>query len=152
MASYNKVIMMGNMTRDPELSYLPSQTAVVEFDLATTHKYRGADGQDREETCFISCRMFGKRAEVIDKYFGKGNPILVEGRLKLDVWDAPDGRKCYKHRIIVDNFSFVGGNNNGAGEQSGRSAGKGTQAEMYPNDKEQAYDIPAPPADDDIPF
>ena len=151
MSSYNKVIMMGNLARDPELSYLTSQTAVVEFSIATSHKYRGNDGQDREDTCFIDCRMYGKRAEVIQKYFSKGKPIMVEGRLTLDRWDAPDGSKRSKHRIFVENFTFVGSSNDS--QSNGGYGGRQRQSTMGDmNDYSQDYDIPAPPADDDIPF
>ncbi len=152
MSSYNKVILMGNLARDPELSYLPSQTAVVEFAIATSHKYRGGDGQDREDTCFIDCRMYGKRAEVIQKYFTKGKPIMIEGRLTLDRWDAPDGSKRSKHRVFIENFTFVGsgngGGNSGGGFNNAPRQSSMDQVGMSNND----YDIPQSPADDDIPF
>ena len=153
MSSFNKVIMMGNLVRDPELSYLPSQTAVVEFSIASTHRFRGSDGQDREDTCFIDCRMYGKRAEVIQKYFSKGKPIMVEGRLSLDRWDAPDGSKRSKHRIFVENFTFVGGGsqggNNGGGYGGGRS---NSSMDQFGADPGNIPEAPMPPADDDIPF
>lgn len=153
MASYNKVIMMGNLTRDPELSYLPSQTAVVEFALATSHKYRGADGQDREDTCFIDCRMYGKRAEIIQKYFSKGKPIMIEGRLTFDRWDGPDGKKNSKHRIFVDNFTFVGGSEGGRSSGSYNSGSRqSSMDQMGAAEAESSYNVPQPPADDDIPF
>jgi len=81
MANFNKVLLMGNLTRDPQLSYLPSQTAVVEFGLATNRKYKGQDGSMKEDTCFVDCQAFGKTAENINKYCKKGNPLFVEGRL-----------------------------------------------------------------------
>ncbi len=147
--SYNKVIMLGNMTRDPELSYLPSQTAVVEFGLATTRKYRGTDGEMKEDTCFVDCRLYGKRAEVVSKYFKKGSPIMIEGRLALDRWEAPDGSKRSKHRIFVENFEFVGGPGGGSSNQGGgiRSSmdEQGMSADGGGFDER---DIPA----DDIPF
>ncbi len=154
MSSFNKVIMMGNLVRDPELSYLPSQAAVVEFSLATTHKYRGADGQDREDTCFIDCRMYGKRAEVIQKYFSKGKPIMIEGRLTLDRWDAPDGSKRSKHRIFIENFSFVGSGSGGQGGGGGYNSGprQSSMDQMASSADVGDYDIPQPPADEDIPF
>ncbi len=152
MSSFNKVIMMGNLTRDPELSYLPSQTAVVEFSLASTHRFRGSDGQDREDTCFIDCRMYGKRAEVIQKYFSKGKPIMVEGRLTLDRWDAPDGSKRSKHRIYVENFTFVGssGGNQGGGGYNG--GGRPSSSMDQYGEAGGGMEAPQPPADDDIPF
>ena len=84
MANFNKVMLMGNLTRDPQLSYLPSQTAVVDFGLAVNRKWRGKDGQDKEDTCFVDCQAFGKTAETINKYLTKGRPIFVEGRLTFN--------------------------------------------------------------------
>lgn len=117
MASYNKVILMGNLTRDPQLSYLPSQTAVVDFGLAVSRRWRGTDGQQREEVCFVDCRAYGKPAETINQYMNKGKPILVEGRLVLDSWEGKDGTKRSKHRVSVERFQFVGsaGGAGGAG-------------------------------------
>lgn len=105
----NKIVMQGFFGRDPKLSYLPSQTAIVEFSIAHTHKYESG-GQKHEDTCFVTCKMFGKRAEVIQKYFSKGKPIIVEGRLKLETWEK-DGKKNYKHVIMVDEFHFLPNNN-----------------------------------------
>jgi single-strand DNA-binding protein len=117
MANFNKVILMGNLTRDPQLSYLPSQTAVVDFGIATNRKWTGQDGQQREEVCFVDCRAFGKPAETINKYCKKGKPLMLEGRLTLDQWTAQDGQKRSKHRVTVESFQFlpVGGR---GGEQS----------------------------------
>ena len=108
MPNLNKVLMMGHLTRDPQLSYLPSQTAVCEFGLATSHKFKKQDGSQGEETCFVDCQMFGKRGETVQKYFHKGDPIFIEGRLKFDQWNAQDGTKRTKLRIFVENFEFVG--------------------------------------------
>jgi single-strand DNA-binding protein len=109
MSSFNKVILMGNVTRDPQLSYLPSNTAVMEFGLATNHTYKKQDGSQGEEVCFVDCKIFGKRAEVINKYVKKGDPILVEGRLKFDQWQAQDGSKRSKISVMIENFEFIGG-------------------------------------------
>ncbi len=116
MANYNKVILAGNLTRDPQMSYLPSQTPVVEFGMAINRRYNDQSGQQREETCFVDCKSFGRQAEVINQYMSKGRPILVEGRLHLDTWEAQDGSKRSKHRVIVERFQFLGG---GGGSQSG---------------------------------
>ena len=105
--NYNKVILAGNLTRDPELSYLPSNTAVADFGLAVNRKWKSKDGQQKEETCFVDCRAFGRQAEVIQKHLGKGRPILVEGRLKFESWEK-DGRKNSKIRVIVERFEFLG--------------------------------------------
>ena len=108
MANFNKVLLMGNLTRDVQLSYLPSQTPVVEFGLAVNRKWAGKDGEKKESTCFIDCRAFGKQAETLSKYVGKGSPLFVEGRLDFDSWAAQDGTKRSKHRVTVENFQFLG--------------------------------------------
>ncbi|AQQ08628.1 Helix-destabilizing protein [Sedimentisphaera cyanobacteriorum] len=117
MASFNKVILLGNLTRDPQFSYLPSGTPLVEFSVATNRKFVGQDGQQREEVCFTDCRMFGKRAEVINKYFKKGSSILVEGRLILDSWTTQDGSKRSRLRVQAENFEFTGGGGGGSQRQ-----------------------------------
>ena len=102
-------MLMGNLTRDPQLSYLPSQVAVVDFGMAVNRKWTGKDGQKQEETCFVDCTGFGKTGENINKYFTKGKPIFIEGRLKFDSWTAADGTKRSKLKVIVDTFQFIGG-------------------------------------------
>lgn len=109
MSGFNKVILMGRLVRDPQMSYLPSNTAVVEIGIATSRTFKKQDGSQGEESCFTDCQMFGKRAEVINKYLKKGDPILVEGRLKLDQWQAQDGSKRSKLRVFIESFEFVGG-------------------------------------------
>ena len=112
MASFNKVILIGNLTRDPQLKYLPgSQTGnVVEFGMAVNHKFRTKTGEEREEVCFIECTCFGKGGEIINQYCQKGKQILVEGRLKYDTWeDKQGGGKRSKHTVVVDNFQLMGG-------------------------------------------
>ncbi len=116
MASFNKVLLMGNLTRDPQLKYLPSQTAVAEFGVACNRKFRTASGEDREEVTFIDVTSFGKQAEVINQYFTKGKPIFIEGRLKYDQWeDKQGGGKRSKLTVVVDNFQFIGGRDGGGG-------------------------------------
>jgi single-strand DNA-binding protein len=119
MASYNKVILMGNLTRDPQLSYLPSQTPVCEIGLAVNRRWRSQDGQQREDVCFIDCRSYGKQAEILNQYMRKGRPILIEGRLDFDQWESQDGQKRSKHRVFIERFSFVGDGQGGGGQQSG---------------------------------
>jgi len=109
MANFNKIFLMGNLTRDPQLSYLPSETPVVEFGLAVNRRWTGKDGAKKEETCFVDCRAFGRQAENINKYLSKGRPLFVEGRLSFDSWTAQDGSKRSKHRVTVENFQFLGG-------------------------------------------
>lgn len=108
MSSYNKVIIMGRLTRDPELRVTPNGNSVCAFSVATSRKFKGADGSMREETTFIDIDSFGKQAEVIAKYFNKGKPIFVEGRLKLDQWES-NGEKRSKLKVMLETFQFVGG-------------------------------------------
>ena len=118
MASFNKVIMVGNLTRDPALSYLPSQTPVVEFGLATNRKWTDRQtNQQREDVCFVDCRCYGRQAETINQYMRKGRPILIEGRLELDTWEGADGSRRSKHRIFVERFTFLGDGQQQAAQQ-----------------------------------
>jgi single-strand DNA-binding protein len=150
MASFNKVLLMGNLTRDPQLSYTPSQTAVVDFGLATNRKFKKQDGSQGEEVCFVDCRAFGRMAENINKFFTKGKPIFLEGRLTFDSWEGQDGKKHSRHRVTVENFQFLPntgggpgpGAGAGAGEQGGYSADRGAPQARVDNR------VP----DDDIPF
>jgi single-strand DNA-binding protein len=147
MASLNKVLLMGNMTRDPQLSYLPSQTPVIEFGIAMSRKFKKQDGTMAEDTCFVDCRLFGKRAEVVNKYFKKGDPIFVEGRLQYDSWEK-DGKKNSKIRVFVENFEFVG---KGGGKGGGDSAptGGGDFGASHDSDP---MDASYGAGGDDIPF
>ena len=117
MASYNKVLLLGNLTRDPQLSYTPNQTAVVDFGLATNRKWSGQDGSQREETCFVDCRAFGRTAENINKFMRKGRLLFVEGRLTFDSWTGQDGVKRSKHRVTVENVQFMPGTGAGGGPE-----------------------------------
>lgn len=114
--SYNKIILLGNLTRDPELSYLPSQTPVCNFGIATNRKWSGKDGQQKEEVCFVDCVAFGKVAETLNKYLHKGEAVLIEGRLKFESWQAQDGSKRSKHKVFVETFTFVGQRQSEAGQ------------------------------------
>jgi len=143
MANYNKVILLGNLTRDPQLSYTPNQTAVVDFGLATNRKWTGQDGTAREETCFVDCRAFGRSAENINKYCQKGRPLLVEGRLTFDSWQAQDGSRRSRLRVTVERFQFIGSAGGGTDYQGGVSAGEGGA--------DADSQVPAA-TDDDIPF
>lgn len=131
MANYNRIVLVGNLTRDPQLKYLPSQMAVVEFGLAVNHKYRTRDGQDREEVLFIDCSCFGKGAEIINQYCQKGRPLLVEGRLKYDTWeDKQGGGKRSKHSVVVENFQLLSGRDGGGGSGGGGGGGPPADADM----------------------
>jgi len=116
MANVNRVILIGNLTRDPQLKYLPSQTAVVEFGLATNRRYKTASGEERDEVCFVDCSAFGRMAEVINQYCQKGKQLYIEGRLKFDSWeDKQGGGKRSRLTVVVENFQFLGGREGGAG-------------------------------------
>ena len=120
MANYNKIILVGNLTRDPQLRYLPSQMAVCDFGLAVNHKFKTKSGEDRDEVLFIDCSCFGRGGEIINQYCQKGKQILVEGRLKYDTWeDKQGGGKRSKHTVVVDNFQFLGGRDGGQGGGGG---------------------------------
>lgn len=106
--SYNRIILQGNLTRDPELTFTAQNLAVCKFGMAVNKKL----GKDKaDEVLFVDVVAFGKGGEVINQHFSKGKPILVEGRLKLEQWQAKDGTQRSKHVVVLDNFSFVGGKN-----------------------------------------
>ena len=108
MANFNKVILAGNLTRDPELRYTPQGSAVLEFGLAVDRSYTDSSGTERDETCFIDCNMWGRRGEAVAEYLTKGDPVLVEGRLRYDTWETPEGRRS-KHEVVVTDFEFLPG-------------------------------------------
>ncbi len=104
----NRVFIGGNLTRDPQMSYLPSQTAVVEFGMATNRKWNDkATGEQKEDVCFVDCRCYGKQAETLHKYVHKGDQLYIEGRLELDSWTDKSGNKRSKHRVSVQSFQFL---------------------------------------------
>ena len=147
MASYNRVIMMGNLTRDPVLRNLPSQMAVVDFGLAVNHRFRTKSGEDREEVCFIDCSAFGKQAEIINQYCQKGKPLLVEGRLKYDTWeDKQGGGKRSKHAIVIENFQLLGGRDSGGGGGGGNSPSEEYSQDDSRPQRPQGRPAPSRPA------
>jgi len=154
MANFNKVMLMGNLTRDPQLSYLPSQTPVVEFGLAINRKWTSKEGESKEEVCFVDCRAFGRPAETLNKYMKKGRPLFVEGRLAFEQWTAQDGTKRSRHRVVVENFQFLGGPGGpgagGAGAEADAGGGAGTESQVEPGNNGSVKGT-HPPADD-IPF
>lgn len=108
MASFNKVILVGNLTRDPEIRVTPSGVSICKFGMAVSRNVRTADGGTREETLFIDVDSFGKQAELIGKHMTKGRAILVEGRLRLDQWESSNGEKRNKVLVVLENFQFIG--------------------------------------------
>jgi single-strand DNA-binding protein len=126
MPNYNKVLLMGNLTRDVELKYTPSNMAVANLGIAVNRRYKGNDGEMKEETTFVDCEAWAQTAENLSKWFSKGRPIFLEGRLKLDQWQDKDGGNRSKLKVVVDNFQFVdskSGAQGGGGGSSGGNAG-----------------------------
>jgi len=107
MPNLNRVTLMGNLTRDPELRTLPSGNAVAALGLAINRRWKNQQGEQQEETTFVDCEAFGKTAEVLAQYLKKGRPVYIEGRLKLDMWEDKEGGKRSKMKVIVDNFQFI---------------------------------------------
>jgi single-strand DNA-binding protein len=131
------------------MNYLPSQMAVVEFGIAVNRRWRGPDGQQREETCFVDCRAYGKQAETINQHLAKGRSVLVEGRLQYDTWEGKDGTKRSKHRVVIERFQFLG-------SPAGRPTPPPPQAPVPQAGDESESAEPAPPSEEaggsDIPF
>ena len=148
MASFNKVILMGNLTRDPEMRYTPSGTAIAKLGLAVNRVWRDTEGQQKEETTFVDVDAFGKQAETLGQYMQKGRPILIEGRLKLDQWeDKNTGQNRSRLGVVLERFTFIG---SGAGHADG---GGGAQQQSAPPPSQPTEGPPADgPGDDDVPF
>lgn len=123
MANFNKVILAGNLTRDPQVSMMPNNKPVCEFGMAINRKWRTDSGETREDVCFVDLIAYGRQAETLGQYMSKGKPLMVEGRLKYDQWEAKDGGgKRSRLRVVIDNFQFLGsggGGGGGAGNQGG---------------------------------
>ena len=119
MPSYNKVILMGNLTRDVQLKSVAGGQAVAEIGIAVNRKFKLKDGTEKEEVTFVDCECWGPRADVIARYFTKGKPIFIEGRLKLDSWEDKDGQKRSKMRVVIEDFQFVEGRGGGGGSSGG---------------------------------
>lgn len=154
MASYNRIVLVGNLTRDPQLSYTPANTAVCKFGMAMNHKFKDRDGNMREEVCFVDCTVFGRGGETFNQYMGKGRTVLVEGRLHLNQWTTPEGDKRSKHEVIVENFTFLGGPGGparGDGAEGARRPEMGGAPQGRGAPEQGEYEPVAAPVDD-IPF
>jgi single-strand DNA-binding protein len=123
MASYNKVLLLGNLTRDVELKQIPSGQSVAQIGIAVNRRWRTKEGEDREEVTYVDCEAWGRQAEVIAQYMTKGKPIFIDGRLKLDTWEDKEGKKQSKLRVVIEEFQFVGGRD-GGGESGGGGGGR----------------------------
>lgn len=162
MPNLNKVMLMGNLTRDPELRYTSSNTAVTKLGLAINRTWRNQNGEKQEETCFVDCTAFGRTGEVLNQYLKKGRPVFIEGRLHLNQWQDQQGQNRSKLEVIVESFQFIdsrpgGGDGSGGGggePQYGRASAGGPSHGGGPGYPQQA---PAggthePIDEDDIPF
>ena len=126
MASFNQVILIGNLTRDVELRHTPSNQTVANIGMAMTRQYQTKDGERREEVTFVDCEAWGRQAEVMAQYLSKGRPVMIQGRLKLDTWQDKEGGNRSKLKVVVENFQFLGSREGGgtAGASGGGGGGK----------------------------
>ena len=148
MANFNRVILAGNLTRDPELRYTPKGTAVARVGLAINRTWKNETGETKEEVTFVDVDAFGRQAEVIGQYFKKGRPILIEGRLKYDTWeDKQTNQKRSKLGVVLESFSFL--DSQRGGDAAGPPAARSRQPEAPPAPSSEPE---APPTDDDVPF
>ena len=151
MANFNRVILAGNLTRDPELRYTPKGTAIARLGMAINRNWKSETGETKEEVTFVDIDAWGRQAEVIAQYVKKGRPLLVEGRLKLDQWeDKNTHQKQSKLRVVLESFSFLDSRGGGEGPPAGRPAGAAVAAPgAAPETSEPEA---APPEEDDVPF
>ena len=156
MASLNKVLLIGNLTRDPDVRMLSNGRPVCNFGLALNRNYKDAEGNRKEEVTFVDVECYGPRAEAVGRFFTKGRSIFVEGRLKLDQWESKEGEKRSAIRVVLDNFEFVDS------KQDGQSTGD-RQAFSSSNTSPPQESTPAvsnappspstdPDLDEDVPF
>src|SRR3954454_15278786 len=142
MASFNRVILLGNLTRDVEVRYLQSGTAVADVGLAVNDRRKGQNGEWIEETTFVDVTLWGRTAEVAGEYLSKGSPLLVEGRLKYDTWEK-DGQKRSKLSVVCERMQMVGSKGGGGGGGSGGGGGRGQQNQNF-DDGGDYGDAPGP--------
>lgn len=155
----NRVFLMGNLTRDIELRTMPSGMAVASFAIAVNERFKNRQDEWVERANFIDCEAFARTAEVMAQYLGKGRPVFIEGKLRLDQWEDKDGGKRSKLKVVVDNFQFVDSKGEGGGSGpsgSGRSSsgygGGGSGGERSPRPTSRPSDDYEPIDEDDIPF
>jgi single-strand DNA-binding protein len=155
MASYNRVILVGNTTRDIELRYTPSSMAVCDIGLAVNDRRKGANGEWVEETTFVDVTLWGRTAEIASEYLKKGSPVLIEGRLKLDTWETNDGQKRSKLKVVGEKMQLLGGKGGGAGGRAPAmhdDSEYGAPAENYGASNASSSSRGNQPPDDEIPF
>ena len=140
MASFNKVILVGNLTRDPELRVTGTGLSICKLGLAVNRSYTSKDGESKDETTYVDVDAFGKQAEILGKYMQKGRPLMVEGRLKLDQWESNDGQKRSKLGIVLESFQFIGGRDDNvlrstsATDSSSQEISNNAQGESFDGD------------------
>ncbi|WP_309386371.1 single-stranded DNA-binding protein [Cerasicoccus frondis] len=150
MASFNKVILMGNLVAEPEMRVTPGGMSICKFTIAVNRQFTTKEGEQREEVAYVDIDSFGRSAEVISKYLGKGSPILVEGRLRQDKWETPQGEKRSKLMVVCESFKFVGGRD---GENSSSGEGGGYERTSPPPRQTKAAQSSAEDDfDEDVPF
>ena len=149
MASFNKVILLGNLTRDPEVRYTPKGTAVTELGMAVNRVYTAENGEKREETTFVDVTLWGRTAEIAGEYLKKGRPVFIEGRLQLDTWDdKQSGQKRSKLKVVGEGLQLIGSRpgGGGGGDEEGSSVARPSKSAPPPKA------APSEPDDDEIPF
>ena len=148
MASLNKVLLIGNLTRDPEVRMLPSGRSVCKFGLAVNRSFKDAEGNSKDETTFVDVESFGPSGEALARFFNKGKPIFVEGRLKLDQWESQTGEKRSKLLVVLDNWQFVGSkrDNDEAQTRYLQSVGEGSNPTLTADSQVQQPPQVAPAA------
>ena len=153
MANFNRVILAGNLTRDPELRYTPKGTAIARIGMAVNRTWKTETGETKEEATFVDVDAFGRQAEVIAQYRKKGRPLLVEGRLKLDQWeDKNTHQKQSKLKVVLESFSFLGTRGEEGGGEAPRPRPAAPAPAAAPSAPEPAEPSGAAPEEDDVPF
>ena len=153
-ANFNKVILAGNLTRDPELRYTPKGLAIVKIGLAINRKWRSESGEMKDETTFVDVDAFGKTAETIGQYLKKGRPILIEGRLRYETWDdKTTGAKRSKLGVVMDSFQFIDSGNRGDSEGGAPAAApRAARPAAASAPAAEPVEGDGPPESDDVPF
>ncbi len=159
----NRVLLGGNLTRDPQVRFLANEQAVANFGLAINRRFKGSDGQMKDEVTFIDIEAWGRTAELVGQYLTKGRACFVEGRLKLDNWDDKDGQKRSKLKVVADSVQFLDSGNRGGGEHGAASTGASNDGDHAapsgdvgsapsPSSSKPSRPAPAPVSDDEPPF
>jgi len=156
MASLNKVLLIGNLTRDPDVKMMTNGRPVCNFGLAVNRSYKDSEGNKKDETTFVDVECFGPRAEAVGRFFTKGRAIFVEGRLKLDQWESKEGEKRSAIRVVLDNFEFVDSRQESQNNQSDvNSTSSALPASSQSNSPTSNTTVPNsadPELDEDVPF